>query len=237
MKLTDSDDLFEKEKNPKDDEKLFADEPDTEEVEEQEEKDEPTGCWKILVVDDEEDIHSVTRMALKGFTYQDKEIEFLDTFSGEESKPVLRENPDIAVIRQRLEQVERVIAASAAYAVEQAMVESGPEAAEKVYRDLLADETRSRYFDEREFNAFGYRLLGRGRMDAAVRVFTWNVEMNPESANAYDSLGEAYMKAGDRRAAIDSYEDIVPRDPRGAIVSEEVNEEILEQLRSLGYID
>jgi predicted AlkP superfamily phosphohydrolase/phosphomutase len=37
--------------------------------------------------------------------------------------------------------------------------------------------------------------------------------------------------------AIDSYEDIVPRDPRGAIVSEEVNEEILEQLRSLGYID
>lgn len=33
-----------------------------------------------------------------------------------------------------------------------------------------------------------------------------NVEMNPQSANAYDSLGEAYMKAGDDENAIKNYE-------------------------------
>jgi len=42
-------------------------------------------------------------------------------------------------------------------------------------------------------------------LDAAVEVFRANVEMNPESANAHDSLGEAYMLKGDREAAIESY--------------------------------
>jgi len=98
MKPENSDKLFEKEPIPKDDEKLFADEPELEEEIEEKPEKKTAGRWKVLVVDDEEDIHSVTRMALKGFTYQDKDIEFLDTFSGEESKPVLKENPDIAVI-------------------------------------------------------------------------------------------------------------------------------------------
>jgi tetratricopeptide (TPR) repeat protein len=41
---------------------------------------------------------------------------------------------------------------------------------------------------------------------AAIEVFKMNVEMNPQSANAYDSLGEAYMKAGDDENAIKNYE-------------------------------
>jgi len=98
MKPENSDELFKKESIPKDDEKLFADEPELEEEAEEKPEKKTAGRWKVLVVDDEEDIHSVTRMALKSFTYQDKEIEFLDTFSGEDSKPVLKENPDIAVI-------------------------------------------------------------------------------------------------------------------------------------------
>jgi len=98
MKPENSDELFKKESILKDDEKLFADEPELEEEAEEKPEKKTAGRWKVLVVDDEEDIHSVTRMALKSFTYQDKEIEFLDTFSGEDSKPVLKENPDIAVI-------------------------------------------------------------------------------------------------------------------------------------------
>jgi signal transduction histidine kinase/AraC-like DNA-binding protein len=54
--------------------------------------------WKVMVVDDEEDIHSVTRIALKSFSYRDRGIEFIHSHSAEESKPLLRENPDIAVI-------------------------------------------------------------------------------------------------------------------------------------------
>ena len=54
--------------------------------------------WKVLVVDDEEDVHSVTRMALKGFTYKDREIQFLHTYSAKETINVLAEHPDIALI-------------------------------------------------------------------------------------------------------------------------------------------
>ncbi len=60
--------------------------------------DEKLGKWKILIVDDEEDIHSVTWMALKEFTYKGKDIQFIDTYSAEESKKILRANPDIAII-------------------------------------------------------------------------------------------------------------------------------------------
>ncbi|UCG28497.1 MAG: hypothetical protein JSV24_03810, partial [Bacteroidales bacterium] len=93
------DELFEKESEHKEKESLFIDEPDGEVVEEAISGEKEQGeRWKVLVVDDEEDIHSVTRMALKGFTYQGKEIDFLDTYSARDSKALLKENPDIAVI-------------------------------------------------------------------------------------------------------------------------------------------
>jgi signal transduction histidine kinase/AraC-like DNA-binding protein len=58
----------------------------------------PTESWKVLLVDDEEDIHSVTRMALKGFTFRGKEIQFLHAYSGEEARQLLPKNKDIALI-------------------------------------------------------------------------------------------------------------------------------------------
>ena len=54
--------------------------------------------WKVMVVDDEEDVHSVTRMALKGFSYKNRDIHFLHTYSAKESKKILKEHPDIALI-------------------------------------------------------------------------------------------------------------------------------------------
>jgi signal transduction histidine kinase/AraC-like DNA-binding protein len=57
-----------------------------------------TESWKVLLVDDEEDIHSVTRMALKGFAYQGKEIQFLHAYSGNEAKQLLPKHKDIALI-------------------------------------------------------------------------------------------------------------------------------------------
>jgi len=57
-----------------------------------------TNSWKVLLVDDEEDIHSVTRMALKGFAYQGKEIQFLHAYSGDEAKQLLPKHKDIALI-------------------------------------------------------------------------------------------------------------------------------------------
>lgn len=54
-------------------------------------------------------------------------------------------------------------------------------------------------------NSVGYWLLQRGKSSDAVEVFKQTVADHPQSANAYDSLGEAYMKVGDKEEAIKSY--------------------------------
>lgn len=50
---------------------------------------------------------------------------------------------------------------------------------------------------EPTINLMGYRLLQAGHTDEAIEVFRENVTRHPESANVYDSLGEAYERAGD----------------------------------------
>lgn len=58
---------------------------------------------------------------------------------------------------------------------------------------------------EKALNALGYRLLRMKRLPEAVAVFQWNVVAHPDSANAHDSLGEAYRANGQREEAIGSY--------------------------------
>src|SRR4030042_2019200 len=90
-----------KDKAEKDDQKLFADDNEITGSVKPSAKalsHETKDCWKVLVVDDEEDVHSVTRMALKGFSYKDKDLHFLHTYSAEETKEILLNNPDIALI-------------------------------------------------------------------------------------------------------------------------------------------
>ncbi len=53
--------------------------------------------WKILIVDDERDVHTVTRFALDNYMYERKKLEFLSAYSGREAKICIREHPDIAV--------------------------------------------------------------------------------------------------------------------------------------------
>ncbi|GAI73121.1 unnamed protein product, partial [marine sediment metagenome] len=55
-------------------------------------------------------------------------------------------------------------------------------------------------------NQYGYKLLAEGKISEAIDIFKFNVYTHPESANSYDSLGEAYMKAGNKELAIKNYE-------------------------------
>ena len=100
MNIDFEENLFEPEED-KDDQYLFADESETEKsatITGKENAPNQTDRWKVLVVDDEEDVHSITRMALKGFTYKEKEIQFLHTYSARETKTALNNNNDIALI-------------------------------------------------------------------------------------------------------------------------------------------
>lgn len=54
-------------------------------------------------------------------------------------------------------------------------------------------------------NQLGYRLMQRSRLKEAVRVFHYNVQLRPNSANVYDSLGEALEASGNIRKALMNY--------------------------------
>ncbi len=54
--------------------------------------------WKVLIVDDEKEIHMVTTHVLKDFAFKEKGIDFFHAYSGEDAKEVLMANPDISLI-------------------------------------------------------------------------------------------------------------------------------------------
>ncbi|MDL1952209.1 tetratricopeptide repeat protein, partial [Acidobacteria bacterium ACD] len=66
-------------------------------------------------------------------------------------------------------------------------------------------EPRSPLLAELDLNELGYALLQAKRTDAAVAVFRFATELYPASGNAHDSLGEAYLAAGDEARARASY--------------------------------
>lgn len=54
-------------------------------------------AWKVLIVDDEPDIHTITRLNLKNFEFAEKGLQFLQAMSAREAKEILATNTDIAL--------------------------------------------------------------------------------------------------------------------------------------------
>ncbi len=54
--------------------------------------------WKVLIADDEPEVHSVTRLVLGNFRFADRKLEFLSAHSAAEARRLLEQHPDIAVL-------------------------------------------------------------------------------------------------------------------------------------------
>ncbi|HUL93770.1 MAG TPA: EAL domain-containing protein [Burkholderiales bacterium] len=54
--------------------------------------------WKVLIVDDESEVHQATLFALSGLSIGNRRLEFLHAYSGEEARRVLAENGDVAIV-------------------------------------------------------------------------------------------------------------------------------------------
>ena len=54
--------------------------------------------WKILIVDDEPEIHEITKLVLNDFNFENKPITFISAYSGEEAKALIKKHPDTALI-------------------------------------------------------------------------------------------------------------------------------------------
>jgi tetratricopeptide (TPR) repeat protein len=80
----------------------------------------------------------------------------------------------------------------------------------------LRDGTRdvpTHFSTARGLNSLGYELMEGGRLTEATEIFKLYVEAFPDDWNAYDSLGEAYMKSGKTDLAIRDYEKSVRLNP------------------------
>jgi tetratricopeptide (TPR) repeat protein len=91
----------------------------------------------------------------------------------------------------------------------------GPDGAIAYYQELRSGADGHAGYDvsESQLNALGYRLLQEGKTELAIGVFEFCVAEHPESANAYDSLGEAYAALGEKESAIRNYEKSLEMDP------------------------
>lgn len=63
-----------------------------EEVRESKEK------FKVVIADDDDEVHKLTKMILEDFRFDGVGLEFIDTYSGEETKAYFKEHDDIALV-------------------------------------------------------------------------------------------------------------------------------------------
>ena len=85
------------------------------------------------------------------------------------------------------------------------------------YNVQSANRYREQEFDywhsERDFNGWGYRLLNEAQIEEAIAVFTLNTVLFPQSANAWDSYGEALLLAGKKAEALKMYQKSLELNP------------------------
>ena len=63
--------------------------------------DHPNGAehhWKIMMVDDDTQVHQVTKLALRRFRFQGRRLSFLSAYSGQAAIELLQTHPDISII-------------------------------------------------------------------------------------------------------------------------------------------
>jgi len=86
----------------------FADAPEEELVFEQEEDEirfaeetefeQTAESWKILIVDDDVEVHNVTKLALSDFSFEGKSLTFISAFSAKEAEQLIQLHPDTAIV-------------------------------------------------------------------------------------------------------------------------------------------
>ncbi|MEO7360451.1 MAG: dienelactone hydrolase family protein [Gemmatimonadaceae bacterium] len=79
---------------------------------------------------------------------------------------------------------------------------------------------------DEELNTWGYKLLRDGNVHQSVAIFRLNTELHADSWNAFDSLGEAYAKDGNKVSAINAYKKSLALNP--------ANVSAIAQIKALG---
>ncbi len=90
-----------------------------------------------------------------------------------------------------------------------ALMGKANDAAEEKKKIMALLETAT----ENQVNLFGYELMNENDMPTALEVFKMNLKKHQDSWNAYDSMGEAYGKAGDNKQSLSNYKIALSKAP------------------------
>lgn len=114
--------------------------------------------------------------------------------------------PEIRKAYDKRTPIEEVLSATIA--------SNGLDGARKQYHYLKVAAASTYNFDEGELNTLGYELLHANKFKEAIGILQLNADVYPQSSNVYDSLGEAYMNAGDKTLAIANYQKSLQLNPK-----------------------
>jgi len=81
--------------------------------------------------------------------------------------------------------------------------------------------------NETELTLYGYSFLWANKLSEALAIFKLIIDEFPTSANAYDSMGEAYLQANDSVKALQNYEKSLQLNPDNFFA-----EEVIEQIKN-----
>lgn len=70
---------------------------DDEDQQEQEQKVQNLPPWKILIIDDDHEVHAVTKLVLSNFEWDNRKLHFFDAYSAKDAMHLLEVEKDIAV--------------------------------------------------------------------------------------------------------------------------------------------
>lgn len=104
-----------------------------------------------------------------------------------------------------------------------ALLVQGFDKAEQVATNLRKAEP-SFHLDERDLNGWGYKLLSQKKVQESAAIFKLNVWLYPQSANAYDSLGEIMEIMGNKLEALASYKRSLELDPENKNAKERIKD-------------
>ncbi|AGC47011.1 beta-lactamase [Myxococcus stipitatus DSM 14675] len=105
--------------------------------------------------------------------------------------------------------------------------EQGLDAVIKAVEQFRRELPEEPVVEEAVFNERGYALLGQKKAEQAVRVFQLVAHFYPQSANAADSLGDAYVAAGQKEQARASFGRAIELAPADASLNNESRASLL----------
>jgi tetratricopeptide (TPR) repeat protein len=88
------------------------------------------------------------------------------------------------------------------------------DAATDTFSHVLEVGIDQKLLNEMDINRMGYEYLRKDKIETAMIVFKFNVETYPGAFNTYDSLGEIYMKIGNKELAIQNYKKSLELNPK-----------------------